>query len=211
MNVEITDPVFTCLEKDHYYNLCGLINSDHEIAQCAFNRGMIFRLSLRLGIQNLYSQSIVEIYCTNRTMMPKTPPNFSKTIQIAFMKNCLYVGEKKIDGIAFQNFKIIIDNPEERFIWLSSPRADFWTNPNHPESNSLEPILESASGSVFGRAVKPEQRRIFLSQGIGGVKWENWRLEAEELKKELRRPETDFISDGKLMFESSFDSPPMHM
>ena len=144
-------------------------------------------------------------------MMPKTPPDFSKSIQFAYVKNCLYVGELIRDNISFYNFKVTIDDVEERFIWLSDPRPDFWTNPIQATSNSLAPIMESASGSVFGTAVKLEERQLFRSELIGGAHWEDWQLEVEELKKDLLRPETDFLRDGVLIIEATFDSPPMHM
>ena len=211
MEIKTTDPAYHTLEKDLMYDLCGLINSQHEIAQCAYNSGIIFRLSLRLGTQMLYSTAIIEVINTKRAMMPKTPPDFSKSIQLAYIKNCVYVGEKKIDHIIFYNFKVTIDDVQDRFIWFSAPRPDFWTNPTRRNSDDLQPILESASGSVFGVAVKPEKRLLFQSQLIGGVHWEDWRLEVEELKNDLRRPETDFLHDGKLIFEATFDSPPMHM
>ena len=51
MKIGITDPAFQNLEKNKLYDLCGLINSQHEIAQCAFNTGIIFRMALRPGLK----------------------------------------------------------------------------------------------------------------------------------------------------------------
>ena len=158
---ELEDPGLSQLFLGRNYSIAGIINAGFE--STASQYGM---MSLKIPILTIaQTQLVVEIWNANREMEPRLGKNW-RNLQFAFFQGVRYYGVKRIEEREIHIFRLSSKNPEDRFLWLSNDRDDFWSNPishvtcySHIQAYNRayltttipDGYLDKSSGSNFGK------------------------------------------------------------
>ena len=198
------DPEFmTELEIGNTYHLAGIRDADFDVLSYKDQPGIItFRISLRVGMGPHASQVILEIHCRNKESEP-TLANDYRCHQMIIAKNVTYSGKRSTFGLKVENFRIDAESVSDRFIWLSSPRHDFWKQPLSIDRVSDPEIflsdIDRSEGYVFGEDVPKSDQEFSIYDKIGPWKFHDFECEAFEMIADLKRlPKKLVVIDGVL-------------
>ena len=192
------------IEIDDTVNIVGIIDADYEVVSYKDQPGITtFRISLQIGHRDLI-QALVEIHCPNTASEPKLAPNF-RSFQLFMAKNCKFSGTKVHKGLSVDNFRINATTLDDRFIWLSNSRMNFWTCPFGEPYNPKACVLDKSEGSVFGKNVRDIEKDITCYQPRAGPELGPWYFPdmadvAKRLKNDVKVfPQKLVLSDDNLV------------
>lgn len=132
------DEISQNLEIGKFYNVLGLVNAKPVFSNVA--DGLTVQ---RLSIINIDRvQMIIEIWNTNQNQELTFAPDW-RGLQLLFLRDAKYQGVMNMReepcGLVYI-FKIAAKSPDNRFIWISSPSALFWTEPLLPRKSLMRTI-----------------------------------------------------------------------
>ena len=193
------DPSSTELEIGNTYHLAGIRDADFDVLSYQDQPGIItFRVSLRVGMGKHASQAMLEIHCLNKESEPRLAHDYW-CHQMIIAKNVTYSGKRTSFGLTVENFRIDAHSVSDRFIWLSSPRRDFWMEPLNFGPTLYTSRIDRSEGSVFGAAISKSDQEILFLEKIGPWKLSNFKDEAIEMTADLTRlPKKLVFIDGLL-------------
>lgn len=173
---EVVNPNLEPLELNRRYNVAGLINSNP--IQRSYQTGKTLqRVSL---ITPRFEQCIIEIWNSSKAMEPIFAQKW-QVLQFCFVKNATFHGMSEMaPGVMVYVFRLSQKYASNnRYIWLSSPKNNFWANPIKAEdfvleitkaeldalawpspAPSIDGFLDMSSGSRFGKIWTSEQRLL---------------------------------------------------
>ena len=185
------------------YDLFGIRNCDYEVYQIPEYHEIGFRIGLTIGNKEETTLALIEIECATTKAEPRPDQNWS-SLQVCYLKNCIYTGDCQKYGLVIKNFKIISADEHKRFLWLSD--AEEWPNSIDDELFTVE----KSSGSVFGYQIRPEDKEIGSRDTFCGDFLDKW-------NRTLNYLEEASESTSLLMVDESFshriitEQPKMHL
>ena len=206
-DLDVIDPFYDAVVPGSQYDVFGLINARVEIKVLSDRGCLIFKVPLRLGVKGSYSQSIIEIWSSDRREEPVFTPQWTR-LQLAYIRNVKFLGLREKHGIQFYQFTLP-QSPGSRFIWLTDCKPDFWMfpipNPDDPKLHSTMRIEVGDStlwrgfiGKSRGSVINPiYSSEVHTSQLIGRTTFANWHDEIMDFKKYLNQEGNALMKDSK--------------
>ena len=223
VDLEVTDPLHAKLTPgDSDITLAGIINAPPKYIPLVSQAKVLLQVPLRTGTLQEPTQSIVEIMCDRTEMEPKFCQNWTH-LQFAIIKNCIFKGKRTNYGLDFFVFTVTTYSPSTRFIWLSSPRRDFWMDPvpepENPVDSTWRPIptsgpasfahgvLDMSPGSVIGKQWCTKARNIHTDYLYSGMVWGDFCAIVQKMRRDIVLGREVVLVDGT--YNHKMVTPPL--
>jgi hypothetical protein len=143
---ETTHPGVVELETTRSYSLTGLVNGQPKY----FSYPKAGKMKVQIPFINPgRTQSVIEIWSSNKLMEPKMGSNW-RNLQFIFVKDATYHGITDLNSMTRYSkarrihvFRLSTKSPNHRYIWLSKDCPNFWNNPvSRFDNDDLDFALE---------------------------------------------------------------------
>lgn len=177
------------------------------------------------GLNGSPCQAICEIFCTSKAMEPRFAIDW-RIMQLVVIRNVKFDQSYEHHGLTFHKFKMNPSDPALRYIWLSSPRPNFWQmpvlKPENPRFRCLmaievhdhsvvHGIVDKSPGSILGSRWSLSTRNIHTHTTIAGNKLHHWSEMAKEYKNWIRENTQILLVNDNFSHNLGGDFPRMHM
>lgn len=228
--LDAVDPATEPLVSGQFYSIAGLINGPISMVPVADRGLLIFKVPIYSNGSNrapgVPCQAIVEIFCKNKAMEPRFAKDW-RILQLMVVRNATYDQSYEHHGLKFHKFRLLPSDPCFRYIWLSSPRPNFWqmpvSKPENPRLQAARPferhdfsvvcgVMEKSPGSVLGSKWSVAIRNICTHATIAGNKFHNWAEQAIQYKRWIEEnPVQLLLANDSFAHNIGGENPLMHV
>ena len=222
---DISDPYLDDLVPGTDHCLIGIVNAPVQFVPIVGQARVILNVPLRTGTLENPTQCVIEIVADKKEVEPKFSYDWSH-LQLAILQNCTFKGIRTNYGLDFHIFRMANEAPSIRYIWLSSPRRDFWMDPvpepETPADSVWQPItttspstsrgvLDRSRGSVIGKNWCRRAREIHTDYRFDGMRFSDFCVIVQKLKRDIVMNRELILVDGSYAQKTklSANSPPM--